>query len=234
MIFFDMTPQTPEYIELTISTYVATGNPNISERNFQSFIPPAQQAFVQNPPARVVELPKRRTVNKEFEIPVNTDERIPSNESARNTTERIDPLQGVTRDSQIIRNNQLSSSRLQPGSERIEIGEKVTNPNSSVGISGDLKMDRPYDINWEGGAREVLVDPLPAYPDNIFKEVILKFRIEVLPNGTVNEIIPLQKGEATLENIAKQTLTQWVFNPLENSAPQEKQIGTVTFRFVVK
>jgi len=235
MIFIDMTQQTPEFVEVTLSSYVNTGSPNVTERSFQPSNPPTQLASVQNQLARVVDLPKRRMINTEFDkIPVDSKERIPSNESARNTTERIDPLQGVTRESQITRNNQLSSSRLQPGSQRIEIGEKAANPNSSIGISGNLKMDKPYDISWEGGAREVLVDPLPAYPDNIFKEVILIFRIEVLPNGTVNEIIPVQKGEATLENITKQTLKKWVFNPLEKNAPQEKQSGTVTFRFIVK
>lgn len=235
MIFVDMTPKTPEFVEVTLSSYIATGRPEISERRLQPSTIPAQQASIQDQPKRVVDLPKRKMINRDLDrIPVDTKERIPANESIRNISERIDPLRGVTKESQITRENQQAGNRLPPGSQRIAMGEKVTNPIASDGIEGNLKMEKPYDISWEGGAREILADPLPVFPDNIFKEVTLKFRIEVLPNGTVNEVLLLQKGEATLENITKQALKKWLFNPLEKSAPQITQNGSVIFRFIVK
>jgi len=63
---------------------------------------------------------------------------------------------------------------------------------------------------------------------------VLKFKIEVLPNGMVREVIPLSKGDARLESVTKQVLKLWIFNPLEKSAPQESQFGVISFRFILK
>lgn len=234
MIFIDMSPRTPEYAELTFSNLAASGNPEISKDRSIPATPPSPQRISQTQSSQVVDLPKKRMVDTDDKIPVSPKRITPSNESIVRNVEKIDPLRGISRESQTRRDNPLPMERRQPGARRIEVGEKVSTSIPSEGIVGDLRLNKPYEISWKGGVREVLSDPLPDFPENVFKEVILKFRIDVLPNGTVHEIVPLQKGEATLESITKKSLKQWLFNPLENSAPQEKQSGVVTFRFILK
>ena len=43
--------------------------------------------------------------------------------------------------------------------------------------------------------------------------------------------IPLLKGNPSLEKSVMETLSTWRFNPLPPNAPQEHQVGTITFRF---
>jgi protein TonB len=95
-------------------------------------------------------------------------------------------------------------------------------------------IEKPYEISWDGFDREVQYDPLPTYPPGVNKEVRIKIRITVLPDGTVGDMIPTQKGDVTLESITMKALKQWRLNPLEPSAPQVNQSGDVTFRFVLE
>lgn len=234
-ITVDMTPIAPEYVEVTISQEAAADIPNISPETSEPPRTPSIQGSTQEQNANVVDIPKRTMSDIEKDkIPVDVKNELLTKESAQRLATRIDPLKGIIKEPQITKESPLPGNLRQLGTRTIEVDEKMTTNPSTEGVLGEINVDKPYDISWEGGSREVLNEKLPAFPENVQKEVILRFKIEVLPNGRVKEIIPLSKGEATLELITKQVLKQWFFNPLEESAPQESQFGIIVFRFTLK
>ena len=234
-ITVDMTPIAPEFVEVTILQEAAAASPNISPELSEPPRTPSIQGSAYEQKARDVDIPKRTMLDIEKDkIPVDVKNELQAKESVQRLATRIDPLKGIIKESQITKESPLPGKQRQPGTRTIEVEEKMTANPPAEGIIGEIKVDKPYVISWEGGEREVLNEKRPQFPENVQKEVILRFKIEVLPNGTVKEIIPLSKGDATLELITKRVLKQWIFNPLEESAPQESQFGIIVFRFILK
>ncbi len=89
----------------------------------------------------------------------------------------------------------------------------------------------PFDIRGPAAEREVVFRP-PALlaPSLVEGEIELKFW--VLPDGTVVRVIPLTRGDATLEAAATGHLKQWKFSAFPPELQAEEQWGTIVFRFV--
>lgn len=85
----------------------------------------------------------------------------------------------------------------------------------------------PYVL--EGIDRVPLRTQLPDYDEKV--NAVIQVRITVDPRGRIVRVLPLRKGNPTLEQAVMQALRQWLFNPLGAGAPQENQTGTITFRF---
>ncbi len=90
------------------------------------------------------------------------------------------------------------------------------------------KSNLPFSIAGEVSKRGILWKELPVYPRDLQKEVTLKFRFWVLPDGSVQNIIPLEKGDPRLEKITTDALFKWKFSPLPPPS-QETQEGVITF-----
>lgn len=91
--------------------------------------------------------------------------------------------------------------------------------------------DYIYNMEMEGEAARRKVIFKPKIPSvNIDRIVTISFRFTVLPNGEVDQIFPLLKGEPELEKIAMQTLRKYRFEPLP--ADQPTQSGII--RFILK
>ena len=235
IITVDMTPIIPEFAELTITRLASTDVTKIAQDRLQTAPSPSRENVVQRKGSRIIDLPKRQMTETENEaIPLDLEDKVQARESARRDLTRLDPMRGMSREPQETVKRPAAQERRQPGPRRIDVGRKIAFPIPSEGVIGDIKLKKLYEISWEGGIREVLAEKLPTFPDNVAKEVVLTFRIEVLPDGTVKDIVPLKKVDVTLDSIAKQSLKQWLFNPLEKSAPQENQSGVVTFRFILQ
>lgn len=105
--------------------------------------------------------------------------------------------------------------------------------NADAGTSNDSEKSSPYELKWEGDLeRAPLVQPLPENTASTNATITIKF--EVKPNGTIGRIIPLRKMNAELEREVMQTLRDWRFSKLPSGVPQQSQMGTITFRFVVE
>jgi hypothetical protein len=169
-------------------------------------------------------------------IPLATKGKLKATEvPVKGSVTRLDPLKFVGKDTLGGSSRASNITEIQQaGSQKIESGEKTAIAPPGEEVSGKVQLGNPFEISWESGTREILASPLPKFPESVKKSVVLKFRIQVMPDGTVRNIVPLQKGEATLETLTKQVLKQWLFNSLEKSAPQQSQYGVVTFRFVLK
>lgn len=76
--------------------------------------------------------------------------------------------------------------------------------------------------------RVVLNKVLPPSPSNLDRTVKIPMSFTVLPDGTVGEVIPLSKGDPSLEAISIKTLKKWKFNPIEDETIMK---GEITFTF---
>lgn len=90
------------------------------------------------------------------------------------------------------------------------------------------KRDLPFTISGEVSKRSILWKELPQYPKGLQKEATLRFRFSVSPDGSVHNIIPLQKGDPRLEKITIEALYKWKFTPLSPPS-QDIQEGVITF-----
>lgn len=96
--------------------------------------------------------------------------------------------------------------------------EKPLEENLRLGIKGAL------------ASRKILERPPPPQV-KVKVEAEIEMLIWVLPNGVVDRVIPLMKGDVELERIAIQYLKQWRFAPLSQEKPQVEQSGTILVKF---
>jgi TonB family protein len=107
--------------------------------------------------------------------------------------------------------------RLQSGREE-NAQEKALEENLRLGIKGLL-------VN-----RKILERPNPPQI-KVRMEAEIELTLWVLPNGTVDRVVPSVKGDTELERVAIQHLKQWRFAPLPKEQPQVEQWGTIPIKF---
>lgn len=97
-------------------------------------------------------------------------------------------------------------------------------------------QEKPLEENLRLGIKGALVSRKILEKSNL-PQVKLKAEAEieltlwVLPDGTVDRVIPSVKGDPELERIAIQFLKQWRFAPLPKDQPQVEQSGTIPIKF---
>lgn len=88
------------------------------------------------------------------------------------------------------------------------------------------------EFDWGGKAvRKIYSWDIPAYPAGVSKEIDVRLRFTILPDGTVGRIIPLRKADTKLESAAIQSLRKWRFEPLQSNKKQINQTAVITFPF---
>ncbi len=103
-------------------------------------------------------------------------------------------------------------------SEEKMVHEKPLEENLRLGIKGAL------------ASRKILERPAPPQV-KVKVEAEIEMLLWVLPNGIVDRVIPLMKGDVELERIAIQYLKKWRFAPLPKEKPQVEQSGTIVVKF---
>ncbi|MBN1301692.1 MAG: energy transducer TonB [Melioribacteraceae bacterium] len=89
-----------------------------------------------------------------------------------------------------------------------------------------------FDIEWGGkGKRKIYSYNIPPYPEGVAKEIDVKLRFTILPDGTVGRIFPLIKADTRLETAAINSLRQWRFEPLPTSQKEAEQSAVIIFPF---
>ncbi len=92
-----------------------------------------------------------------------------------------------------------------------------------------------YDIDWGGqGQRKIYSFSLPEYPEGVEKEIDIRLRFTILPDGTVGNIFPLIKADTRLENAAINSLRQWRFEALDPTQKQTEQVAVIVFPYRLK
>ncbi len=120
------------------------------------------------------------------------------------------------------------TSRKDKGAERV-IGRLLKSWEGNA-------QERPLEENLRLGIKGSLVRrkilERPNLPQVKLKvEAEIELTLWVLPNGTVDRVVPSVKGDAELERVAIQYLKQWRFAPLPKDQPQAEQSGTIPVKF---
>jgi len=118
-------------------------------------------------------------------------------------------------------------------SDKISAGSgSASSGVSSPGSSNVGKEIKGYSIAWrDGGNRGKISGAMPRYPENTNKEVQIKVKVTVSPDGIISQVVPLQKADYTFENAVTTALRTWKFEKLKPGQPQESQTGIITFNF---
>jgi protein TonB len=106
-----------------------------------------------------------------------------------------------------------------------QTGEKQGNLNQG---SGD------FGFHFEGGGlgtRKIYSYVIPAYPEGVNKEIDIRLRFTIKPDGTVGSIFLLSKADTRLENAAINSLWQWRFEPLTENQMQTDQTAVIVFPY---
>lgn len=178
----------------------------------------------------IINLPKRRML--ENEKPVLTNER-------RDFATSSDVTGALERSSEerkpefdvLARSQTEGTGKAIAELENLETGDKTIQASAAdLGKSVEV----PFQIEGEAANRKVLKKVIPQYPPGLTREAVVKLSFQVLPNGVVANVVPVLKGDATLEQIAVEAFRQWRFNELAQDFEQRNQRGVITFRFVLR
>lgn len=123
--------------------------------------------------------------------------------------------------------------------EKNEVADSKVKPiiqgdNKKTGseIAGEGDGGFGFELDFGGkGKRRIYSYNLPDYPEGVAKEIDVKLRFTILPDGTVSRIIPLIKADARLEFAAINSLRQWRFEPIPANAKQIDQTVVITFPY---
>ncbi|MGD8777800.1 MAG: energy transducer TonB [Ignavibacteria bacterium] len=89
-----------------------------------------------------------------------------------------------------------------------------------------------FEIDFGGkGIRKIYSYSLPAYPEGVSKEIDVKLKFSILPDGSVSKIFPLIKADTRLEMAAINSLRQWRFEPLSPIQKQVEQTAVIIFPY---
>jgi protein TonB len=89
-----------------------------------------------------------------------------------------------------------------------------------------------YGIDWGGqGQRKIYSYIVPEYPEGVDKEIDIRLKFSIMPDGTVGTIIPLIKADTRLETAAINSLRQWRFEPLAPNQKQMEQTAVIVFPY---
>ena len=112
---------------------------------------------------------------------------------------------------------------------------KQENSNTSNTGQGNLSKGEGnfgFDIQWGGsGTRKIYSYNLPEYPEGVNKEIDIKLKFTIKPDGTVGSIFLLSKADTKLENAAINSLWQWRFEPLSSTQQQIDQTAVIVFPY---
>jgi len=253
VIIYDNPIDLSEYSNLTFSNFSSVDLPVIEE-NVLSSSPPspvvASSAYTapsisssprssqptsssNSQPNRNVDLPTRRMTEYDVNrIPVESQGQLSRTGQSDKINTKRETIHGVNDNISSLDNSILNASK--PGSKPSDksVGQKVDAIAVPGQKGGDVQFEKPYDISWQGVNRgDPLFDPTPEYPDGVNVEGKVRIRITVLPDGTMGDLIPLQKLDATLEAVTIKTLKLWRFRALKPSEPQVNQTATITYNF---
>ncbi len=121
--------------------------------------------------------------------------------------------------------------------QQTEKNKSDDNANSDVTTAGQGNKAKGngsfgYDIDWGGkGQRKIYSYNVPSYPEGVNKQVDIRLRFSIMPDGTVGTILPLIKADTRLENAAINSLRQWRFEPLDPSQKQVEQTAVIVFPY---
>ncbi len=124
-------------------------------------------------------------------------------------------------------------ARKEEPTQEFELPRKILHQDDSIKqatIQQPEEERSPFEIEGPASKREVIYKPLNLPRLNIDMEVDIRLKFWVLPNGTVGEVLPLQRGDVRLERAAIQYLKSWRFTPVDSSRSKVWGIIPITYK----
>lgn len=122
-------------------------------------------------------------------------------------------------------------SKLEAETKKISSKKKLKKGKGNEKTGSD-KGSTGFKIDFGGsGIRKIYSYTLPKYPDGVSKEIDIKLRFSILPDGTVGKVFPLIKADASLEAVSISSLRQWRFEPLPKKMKQIEQKVVIVFPY---
>ena len=116
--------------------------------------------------------------------------------------------------------------------EKVKSLTNKENKTKGTELAGEGEGGFGFEIDFGGkGTRKIYSYNLPEYPEGVSKEIDVKLRFTILPDGTIGKIFPLIKADARLELTAINSLRQWRFEPLPRNAKQIEQTVVIIFPY---
>jgi len=183
---------------------------------------PGEEGGVSGNQSSLEKADEKKNEPKDAELPDtrNTDdERILNNADEK----KIKDLKANSKVKPLTKND-LKDSEFGTGSGNTK--------GNGTGIGGDGNGGFGFELDFGGrGKRRIYSYFLPPYPEGVSKEIDLRLRFTILPDGTVSKIIPLIKADARLESTAINSLRQWRFEPIPPNMKQLEQTVVITFPY---
>ncbi|MDX1700167.1 MAG: energy transducer TonB [Melioribacteraceae bacterium] len=201
-------------VETDLDEYVTIGFGAIGELSSSGVLAENPTEEIQKKQPEVQEVKKEKVVKK-VELPKqeNSDEQnnvvvaADKEESKEETKpEKVEP---------IVKNDE------EAGKGKEETGEGEGNFGFEIDFGGK-------------GMRKIYSYSLPEYPKGVSKEIDVKLKFSILPDGTVGKILPLIKADTRLELAAINSLRQWRFEPLPQNQKVAEQYAVIIFPFRLK
>ena len=186
-------------------------------------------------PVETPQIPEEETT-KPVDLPEEVEEVISDDVVETPETDIIDPEVVETTEDIVI-------EELPPQSREAEqVQEGVVESGDVDGARGRVDVDQgtgnepdrsaPYNLQWDGDlVRTPMAQPMPVNTTN--QEATISVEIRVDPQGNIVGIRPRIRMNPELEREVMQTLRSWRFSRLPSGVPQDIQVGTITFRFVL-
>jgi protein TonB len=205
LINFTFEKQTREFVELSFGEGGLGGNSGSQgiamEESGGSTV--TEETVIQKPENKVPEV-------KEVKLPVSKTKTVD------NTVIQVDKTKEVKKDKTQDKSEQGNSDT--EGTGQGSMGQ-------GVGGAG-------FDIQWGGnGTRKIYSYVIPAYPEGVNKEIDIRLKFTIKPDGTVGSIFLLSKADTRLENAAINSLWQWRFEPLNTNQVQGDQTAVIVFPY---
>lgn len=170
-------------------------------------------------------------LDKTEELAPKQEENITENKNPEVKEVKL-PVAKSTQDNNIIK--PAEKDKEQKKETKTESVKETTSDVSTTG-RGNLAQGEGsfgFDIEWGGmGTRKIYSYSLPAYPEGVNKEIDIRLRFTIKPDGTVGSINLLTKADTRLENAAINSLWQWRFEPLPPTRPQTEQTAVIVFPY---
>lgn len=104
-------------------------------------------------------------------------------------------------------------------------------PSQAAIPTPETENESRWQITGEVARRTVIYQPPPPRPEtSIVGTVHLKFW--VLPDGTIDKIVPIVRSDPEVERVAREYLQKWRFETVDNS--MGRQSGTIPIRFKIR
>lgn len=134
---------------------------------------------------------------------------------------RLEPLKQERAISAIMSDPDTTMTKAQPQTldEIEEVAREVAPPEEVVQIEGPAS------------ARQVAYRPARLPSVTLDRDVTIRLKFWVLPDGTIGEVIPLQRGDIRLEQAAIQYVKSWRFTPISGS---ESVWGIIPVKYRLK